>query len=75
MHFMRFLAACYLTFRLDQRDVASALDALPSHHILHQATRGGHVSLALPACLCLWLLPVILRKRLAGRLNFDAQIN
>ena len=40
MPFLRFLAACFLTFRLDHRDVASALDALPSHHLHHQAPSG-----------------------------------
>ena len=38
MSFVRFLAACYLTFNMDCLTVAKALETLPALPLLHQST-------------------------------------
>ena len=38
MSFVRFLAACYLTFNMDCLTVAKALETLPVLPLLHQVT-------------------------------------
>lgn len=38
MPFVRFLAACYLTFNMDALTVEKALEALPVLPLLHQAS-------------------------------------
>lgn len=38
MSFVRFLAACYLTFNMDCLTVAKALETLPALPVLHQST-------------------------------------
>lgn len=38
MPFVRFLAACYLTFNMDAQTVEKALEALPVLPLLHQTS-------------------------------------
>lgn len=69
MPFVRFLAACYLTFNMDSQSVAKALENLPALPLLHQAS-GALGRLA--ACLRLLLAAqysYILLACMAGSLS------
>ena len=50
MSFVRFLAACYLTFNMDSLTVEKALETLPALPLLHQFRVVAGVHLINPAC-------------------------
>ena len=80
MSFVRFLAACYLTFNMDCLTVAKALETLPALPVLHQSTLApgqntqykhiciicqGHMQVARMFCLPVYIYCCKLRDELA----------